>query len=168
MVLQPCLLRAMKKLNQKNHLECSGAWRGGDFRPRQWIEIIEAWVIQNSLTPHGLLQTFHLNVKQLFRVWGIPWWCSVQWLRLCTSIARDTGSVAGQGTKIPHASCTTGQGPHPPNPRKKNVQFGHVTWKDCQFSPYTCGAISAPQLVESKLCKHVFNWFISKAAPSKN
>ena len=119
MVLQPCLLRAMKKLNQKNHLECSGAWRGGDFRPRQWIEIIEAWVIQNSLTPHGLLQTFHLNVKQLFRVWGIPWWCSVQWLRLCTSIARDTGSVAGQGTKIPHASCTTGQGPHPPQPPQK-------------------------------------------------
>ena len=28
----------------------------------------------------------------------------VQWLRLCPSTARDTGSIPGQGTKIPHAA----------------------------------------------------------------
>ena len=34
----------------------------------------------------------------------------VQWLRLCAPNAGDTGSVPGQGTKIPHA---TGQlSPH--------------------------------------------------------
>ena len=27
----------------------------------------------------------------------------VQWLRLCTSIAGGTGSIPGQGTKIPYA-----------------------------------------------------------------
>ena len=27
----------------------------------------------------------------------------VQWLRLCTSIARGTGSIPGRGTKIPQA-----------------------------------------------------------------
>ena len=27
----------------------------------------------------------------------------VQWLRLCTSNAGDTGSTPGQGIKIPHA-----------------------------------------------------------------
>ena len=26
-----------------------------------------------------------------------------QWLRLCTSSAKDTGLIPGQGTKIPHA-----------------------------------------------------------------
>ena len=29
---------------------------------------------------------------------------AVQWLRLCTSTAGDTGSISGQGTKIPHAT----------------------------------------------------------------
>ena len=28
----------------------------------------------------------------------------VQWLRLCASIARGTGSIPGQGTKIPYAA----------------------------------------------------------------
>ena len=28
---------------------------------------------------------------------------AVQWLRLCTSTAGGTGSIPGQGTKIPHA-----------------------------------------------------------------
>ena len=28
----------------------------------------------------------------------------VQWLRLCASIVGDTGSIPGQGTKIPHAA----------------------------------------------------------------
>ena len=28
---------------------------------------------------------------------------AVQWLRICTSITGGTGSITGQGTKIPHA-----------------------------------------------------------------
>ena len=28
---------------------------------------------------------------------------AAQWLRLCTSYAADTGSIPGQGTKIPYA-----------------------------------------------------------------
>ena len=29
----------------------------------------------------------------------------VQWLRLCTFSAGGKGSIPGQGTKIPHATC---------------------------------------------------------------
>ena len=29
---------------------------------------------------------------------------AVQWLRLCASTAEGTGSIPGQGTKIPHAT----------------------------------------------------------------
>ena len=52
---------------------------------------------------------------------------AVQWLRLCTSTAGGTGSIPGQGTKIPHA-------PRPKKKKKKplKIKIGQnlLAWKD--------------------------------------
>ena len=41
-------------------------------------------------------------MKEEMNGWELP--LVVQWLRLCISNAEATGSIPGQGTKIPHVA----------------------------------------------------------------
>lgn len=53
--------------------------------------------------------------------------------------------------------------------KKKNLsRSGLVAWKDCRFSPYSCGAISAPQMVREPCLQMCLDLCISKPALSKN
>jgi len=49
------------------------------------------------------LYFFALITEKVFLISPCGTSLAVQWLRICTSIAGSTGSIPGQGTKIPHA-----------------------------------------------------------------
>ena len=75
----------------------------------------------------------------------------VQWLGLHTSIARDTGSIPGQGTKIPQATWQ--------KKKKKKSQAGQPT----TWPPVCCSVqdiMSAPHVMSpfSRLWIQVIAW----------
>ena len=64
---------------------------------------------------------------------------AVQWLRPCASNARGTGSIPGQGTKIPHA---------PQGGQKEKIQVSQYAFQRiiC-FEAYVISAVTSKMIV---------------------
>ena len=68
-------------------------------RGAEWLKVGD-WAARMVVMPFSKMPMMRLEVK--VKSWGT--FPLVQWLRLHTSDAGDTGLITGLGTKIPHAA----------------------------------------------------------------
>ena len=60
-------------------------------------------LLNNKLTELNSVWKENIKEHVIFKI-GFKTFPTVQWLRLCASIARGMGSIPDQGTKIPQAT----------------------------------------------------------------